>query len=333
VSDTLKRQWTILQLIPSYPRSISIKDIIDKLENSLVDVPNYRTIQRDLDTLSQIFPLSSSRKDKAFYWSIRLEEGVLEIPKMGSPTALAFYLAEKSLQDQLPPVALDHLQAHFKTANKLLTNQQSGYLEWTEKIRVLPQTQQLIPPKPNADVLNTIYTALLDNKRFEGQYFGRRDDQHKTYLVNPIALVLRGSVTYLACTLRAYTDVRVLSLHRFVDAKIQDIDRWVPAGFLLDEYIEEGHFDFLMGNEIDLELKIDEEVAIHLRESKLTENQKIMTQSDGTSVFKAQIKDTGQLRWWLLGFADQIEIVKPIALRQEFAEKTQAMANKYKTTV
>jgi len=328
VSDTLKRQWTILQLIPSYPRSISIKEIINKLENSL-DVPNYRTVQRDIDTLSQVFPFESTRKNKAFYWSITLEDGVLEIPKMGSPTALAFYLAEKNLQDQLPPVALDHLKAHFKTANKLLANQHSGYLEWAEKIRVLPQTQQLIPPQPNADVLDTIYTALLDNKRFEGKYFGRRDDQYKTYLVNPIALVLRGTVIYLVCTLRAYTDVRVLSLHRFVGAKIQDIDRWVPEGFLLDSYIEEGHFDFLIGDEIDLELKIDEEVAIHLRESKLTENQKITAQEDGTSLFTARIKDTGQLRWWLLGFADQIEVLKPIALRNEFSKKTKAMANKY----
>ena len=47
------------------------------------------------------------------------------------------------------------------------------------------------------------------------------------------------------------------------------------------------------------------------------------------SLFKAHVRNTGQLRWWLLGFSDQIEILKPVALRNEFAQRTAAMAKKY----
>jgi len=331
MADSLYRQWTLLQLIPRYPNGIKIPQIIIRLEQANIEVPTYRTVQRDLNVLASVFPLlQSEKKEGAHYWSIQTEEGLIEIPKMESPTALAFYLAEKNLQNQLPPSALKYLQPHFKVAKGLLDRHQTEYSDWRDKIRVLPQTQQLIAPEILADVLDVIYQALLENKRFESKYYGRREDQYKKYMVNPIALVLRGTVTYLVCTLRDYTDIRLLSLHRFVDAKLMDRDRWVPAGFSVDDYLKEGHSDFLINGSIDLELKIEEEVAIHLKESKLTDNQQIISADDGMSIFKAHVRDTGQLRWWLLGFGEQIEILKPIELRNEFTQKTAAMAQKYK---
>jgi predicted DNA-binding transcriptional regulator YafY len=84
-----------------------------------------------------------------------------------------------------------------------------------------------------------------------------------------------------------------------------------------------------MGDSIELELLIDEEVAIHLRESRLTDQQQMNLLDNGQSLFRATVRDTGQLRWWLLGFADQIEILKPKELRDEFRLKTAKMAKVY----
>ncbi|MFM8342438.1 MAG: helix-turn-helix transcriptional regulator [Methylomonas sp.] len=70
-------------------------------------------------------------------------------------------------------------------------------------------------------------------------------------------------------------------------------------------------------------------MVIHLNECKLTENQQITPLDDGNSLFTATVNDTGQLRWWLLGFADQIEVLKPKSLREEFKVKAQTMARKY----
>ena len=334
MADSLLRQWKLLHLIPRYPRGIKIAEVMAQLEQQGLELPTYRTIQRDLDTLSTVFPLlRNEKREGACYWYLDAEKSVMEIPRMESSTALAFYLAEQRLHNQLPPGALQHLQAHFNTAATYLNQHDTPYSHWREKIRVLPQTQQLIPPHIEPTVLDTIYTALLENKRFEGKYFARRDDQYKIHLVNPLALIFRGTITYLVCTLRHYSDSRLMSLHRFVDASITDIPRTVPTGFDLDAYIQEGHADFLIGEWIDLELLIDEEVAIHLRESRLTEHQQLILQDNGKSLFRAQVRDTGQLRWWLLGFADQIEILKPEALRQEFKQKTAGMAAKYQNDI
>jgi predicted DNA-binding transcriptional regulator YafY len=332
MADSLYRQWRILLTIPRYPKGIKIQQITERLQQDSLDVPTYRTIQRDLDTLAEVFPLlSRTYRDGAHYWYMEAQTGVTEIPHMEAPTALTFYLAEQQLKNQLPPNALNHLQAHFNTAAQLLDRQDGPYAHWREKIRVLPQTQLLIPPDIPADVLNGVYTALLNNQRFEGKYFGRRDDQYKTFLVNPLALVFRGTVTYLVCTLNDYTDIRLLSLHRLVDVTLTEQVNCIPKGFDLDAYIAEGHVEFLKGDTINLELLIDEEVAIHLRECKLSDQQCLIPQENGQTLFLASVQNTGQLRWWLLGFADQIEVLKPEALREEFKEMVAGMAAKYST--
>ena len=69
MADSILRQWKILQLIPRAPRSIKIAEIMTKLAEDHVDVPTYRTIQRDLDALASVFSLlSNEKRDGACYW-------------------------------------------------------------------------------------------------------------------------------------------------------------------------------------------------------------------------------------------------------------------------
>jgi len=330
MADALYRQWKILELIPRYPQNVSIKKIMEHLLGQGVDVPQYRTIQRDLDTLSTVFPhLQTIKVGGANHWYIGSEDGVLEIPRMEAHTALAFHLAQSNLLTQLPPSALGLLEAHFVTATKMLDKSSSQYAGWREKVRVVPQTQQLIAPTVDAGVLDIVYRSLLEGYCFDAKYFGRRSDQYASYRVHPLSLIFRGTVTYLVCTLNTYTDPRLLSLHRFVEALPTEEPVQNPQGYDLDNYIDEGHVDFLLGDYIELVMLIDEEVAIHLRESRLDKKQEMEGQEDGRSLFTATVRDTGQLRWWLLGFAAQIEIIGPPALREEFRKKTAAMAKRY----
>ena len=64
-------------------------------------------------------------------------------------------------------------------------------------------------------------------------------------------------------------------------------------------------------------------------ESPLCENQITRELPDGQVQVEAQVQDTQQLRWWLLGFGDHVEVLAPKALRQEFAEKSARMAERY----
>lgn len=331
MADSLLRQWHILRMIPRAPRSITINQIIENLNERQLSVPTYRTIQRDMDTLAEIFNpfLQYEMRDNAHRWFMDARK-VLEIPVMESATALVFCLAQQQLQKQMPPNELEHLEAYFNTAAQLLDKHETPYAQWREKIRVVPQTQSLIAPEINKKISDTIYNALLKNRRIKAKYIKRGEEKPTNYTLSPLGLVFRGTVTYLVCTMRDNWRPIPLPLHRFVYAEITEQERSVPSGFDLDAYIREGKLDYSISDKsLELELLLDKQVADHLSESKLAEDQQLTLLASGQSLFKATVRDTGQLRWWLRGFAEQIEVLKPESLRQEFKETIEKMKAKY----
>ncbi len=73
----------------------------------------------------------------------------------------------------------------------------------------------------------------------------------------------------------------------------------------------------------------DKEAAFHLLESPLSYDQVITTKRDGRIQITATVKDTRQLRWWLLGFGDQVEAVRPKKIKDEFIDISLNLYNTY----
>ena len=84
-----------------------------------------------------------------------------------------------------------------------------------------------------------------------------------------------------------------------------------------------------MGGEIRLDALFDAEAAAHLRETRLSARQILRYCPDGRVRVAATVRDTLQLRWWLQGFGEQVEVIGPESLREEFAETAQEMHRLY----
>ena len=67
----------------------------------------------------------------------------------------------------------------------------------------------------------------------------------------------------------------------------------------------------------------------HLTESPLSHDQTIESEIDGQVQITATVKKTRQLKWWLLGFGAQVEVVKPKRLRNEFIAIANNMVGRY----
>jgi len=81
MSDTLMRQWQMLRLVPRHPGEISTAELKQRLADEGFDTTQ-RTIQRDLMTLSDIYPLTCDDRSKPFGWSWMSEADVLDVPCM-----------------------------------------------------------------------------------------------------------------------------------------------------------------------------------------------------------------------------------------------------------
>ncbi len=126
-----------------------------------------------------------------------------------------------------------------------------------------------------------------------------------------------------------YPDIRLLTLHRILDAQVMDKPTTAPDGFDLDDYITSGELSFAVGAVIKLKTVFSKDTAFHLEERPLSDDQTIVEHADDRMLVTATIQDTSELRWWLLGFGDQVEVLEPVELREYFAAIASNMASSY----
>jgi len=170
----------------------------------------------------------------------------------------------------------------------------------------------------------------MEENQFRANYRVKVADESREYIVHPLGLVFRPEIIYLVCTLWDYDDIKQLALHRFESCEILKQRRNAPEEFNLDDYIAEGGFSYPVEEKpIKLQVLFDSQTAAHLYETPLSENQILSENDDGRILLKATVEDTSELHWWLLGFGDCVEVLKPEKLRNLFSKKIKNLADRY----
>ena len=333
MSETLLRQWELLRAIPRAPRKIDVGTLMTRLEAAGYRISK-RSLQRDLNQLSAVFPLVSDPQSIPYGWSWSTDAPAFDLPTMDGPTALTLRLIEQFIPTLLPNTVRDHLAPQFRRARAVLGANPDGPLgHWPDCVRVVARDMPLLPPKCNDDAVKVIYDALLTGHRFTADYRSRANgtDEGKSYEVNPLGLVARGNLLYLVCTLWDYQDIRQLALHRVVGATPIDKPIGKPEGFDLDRYIEQGEFQYPVGPMIKLIAKFDRVAAVHLHETPLSDDQTIQEIDAAHALVTATVRDTAQLEWWLFAFGPGVEVLEPAGLRARMSGAAQALATIYRS--
>lgn len=329
--ETLYRQWVMLSKIPRYPYKVSVPELKSILlgEGYTVDT---RTVQRDLNKLSISFPLSNVTEGRKNYWYWIVEASIQDLPGMDPVTALAFEMAESYLKPLLPQATLNLLRPYFERARQVLNEQSTSLLrKWPEKVAVIGRGPVLNKPNINPDVQHVIYQALLEEKAFQATYRPRSSEHTKEYLMHPLGIVSRMGVIYLICTLWGYDDVKQFALHRFEKAEFVENPVQIKNDFLLTDYIDQDKgLSYKMDDKpIQLKALFDAKTAEHLLETPLSRNQIFTKKADGRVLIEAEIEDTLELRWWLQGFGENVEILEPLGLRDKFRVVYSHLAETY----
>lgn len=326
--ETIYRQWLILRMFSRH-RRISTKDILDRLQSDDGVAPDIRTIQRDLNELSRLFPLSRDNNRPAG-WSWSKDAAAFDIPNMDPVAALTFKLAEKHVGQMLPHGVLTALKPYIKSADERLKQcSDSSLSRWPDKVKVVSRNLAIIPPQVPEEISESVYTALLEERRFIAKYrtVGGKNKEHE---VNPLGMVFVEGLTYLVASLNEHADPVLLLLHRIKNVILLDKTVTLPQGFNLDDYIAR-EMKFPLGGKICLRVRFERAADIQrLAEAPIAANQTIDGREDGSFEVTATVDDSLQLRWWLRGFGDRVEVHAPQALRQEFAELAQRLGERYK---
>lgn len=331
--NTAYRHLLLLRMIPRYPRKIDTATIERQLEQHDIII-HRRSIQRDLEMLSTLFPLECDDREKPYGWSWSAESPSINIPTMPPAAALALRMTESFMFGMLPSEVSSQLAPYFKYASSVLDiTDKKALRSWPDKVRSITRTQPLMPPGISPDAFAVVSDSLLEGKRFQVSYIKRGADKPVDWTVNPLGLVLHDNLITLVCTMGNYNqlkDVRTMHLHRIQTARHLDEPALVPDGFDLDAFIKAGNFGYLQDHKmVQLKAIFENDAAFHLEETPLSPDQILLPHTEETVMVQATVADTKQLMWWLLGFGGRIEVLEPENLRDKLMEHAQLMLQKY----
>ncbi len=329
-TDTTLRHIATLHCIPVYPRTKSTRQIARELldTNSEYDVTT-RSVQRSLEALSGVFPITAEKRGRANHWCWTNAHALTQIPAMGEQEAFVLRLAAEYLKPLMPRSALARLAPYFDHAGRVLDGTRLG--RWVDRARIIDRGPPLRAPSIHGDVQETVYAALMESRRIAVDYRSRSRGEAKRMVLNPLGIVIRAGVIYLVATSWDYQDVRHYVLHRMAKPELLDEPAETPSEFQLASHIQDDQrFSYpLNPSMLELRVLFSAEVAMHVVESRLAEDQRSAKQDDGRVLVEATVADTADLRWWLLSFGAGVEVLGPAGLRAQFREHAYALRQLY----
>lgn len=320
--DAIARILEILKKLPTRSPGITAKDMMLWLQEEGFECTK-RTVERDLLGLEEHFPLLCNKKGIPFGW-YWMPGFALDLPGLTVADAMSLHLVEDLLRPLLPEAVLESLKPRFLQARKKLAalTETNPNARWLDKVRHVPPTLPLLPPKIADGVLDAVQDALLADRQLEVVYQRPDADEPQNLRLHPLGLVQRGPVTYLVATVFDYTEVRIFAVHRIQEAKGLTAPAQRSDGFSLDEYINHGALQFGEGKFIKLKVSVSDFLAKMLTETPLSEDMKIFEKS-GEFVLTCTVADTWQLHWWILSWGEEIEVMAPKGLRKTIIDKIQ----------
>jgi predicted DNA-binding transcriptional regulator YafY len=309
--DTKETVFFALELLRRIPRNrkITASQLHKELEGTELE-RDLRTIQRQLEALSENFEIERDDRSKPYGYKWKERAQGLSIPMLSEQESLLLMLAEQHLRNLLPASLMKSMESFFFQARSNLgpLTKSAREREWLAKVRVVSTTQPLLPPKVTHEVFEEVSNALFGNRWLQVDY--KNATGHRTQSdVMPLGLAQQGPRLYLVCRYKGYDNERSLALHRIVSATASTLTFERPKDFNLKKFDDDGRFGFGEGRRIRLSFRIDKDAGYHLLESPLSTDQRVEDLGEQYEI-SATVVDTAQLEWWLRGFGEQVSEVR-----------------------
>lgn len=188
--DAIARQWEILKRLPPRSPGKTAGEITQSLNAEGFEISK-RTVERDLVELSRRFPITNNDKGMPYGW-FWMPDKELNIPGMMLADAMSLYIVEDLLRPLLPETILSALEGRFHQARTRLealppTNQ---LVRWADKIRSVSPALNMVQPQVDAEVLETIQQALIDERQLDVTYGKLADEEAHSLRLHPLGMAM-----------------------------------------------------------------------------------------------------------------------------------------------
>lgn len=283
-----------------------------------------RQLQRYLCDLEQVGWVSRERRGREDRW-VRVHRGT-KLIGFSRERAFALQLIQHKLQHLVPEQICSALKEEFQLASDALRLHYPNERSWMGKIGEVPPL--LLPAIISMPVFGVVAEALLENKLLLIDYSNKQDDRRERQ-VTPLALANKDGVYYLIARYLESLENRQFRMDRIHHAIMLDESFTPPSDFQLQDYLDQGFFNYPNGELIQLELIIDQSVAHHLDATPLSKDQTVVFYSDNQVLLKATVTYSQRLVWWILGLGATVTVLNPPSLALKIRDSLADALKKY----
>jgi predicted DNA-binding transcriptional regulator YafY len=302
--ESLALAFEILKRIPK-SHQVTAKELHQQLQHIGIE-RDLRTIQRNLEMLCDHFDILRDERSKPYGYRWNKSSEGMALPKLSAQEALLLSLAEEYLIKLLPTNITASLDGFFQEAKYKLnpTTDNIKERDWLQKVRVVSETQPLLPPKISTEAFNAISEALFHDRLLNLEYYNAKQEQ-RSALVMPLGLAQQGQRMYLVCRFDGYDNERSIAVHRVHKAVVSSFGFERPKEFKLSQYDADGRFGFGEGKLVQLSFSANAHIGNYLTETPLSNDQIIVELIDRVEV-SATVINSKSLNQWLRGFGNSI---------------------------
>lgn len=320
--DQLGRQWRIIQTLISSRAGKSVSDLSDTLEC------HPRTVYRDLEALEKAgFPVYTDRDGGKNIWSI-LDSAKLQIPiPLNLAELMALYFSRNMLKVLKDTVFHDALESLFKKIKSTLPTDYTESLDRMERSLHVGER----PYKRYTDLehlISAVQEAITENRYIYILYYALSRKAESQRCIAPYKVWYLDGTFYLIayCTLRK--DTRIFALDRIKDLKLMNDHFEPPAPEAVDQLMKSS-FGVFRGDAVTVKILFSPRVAEYIREKVWHETQELNTHQDGSVCFTAEVAGTDEIRFWLLQWGADAQVLQPESLKAEVKAEAKKMMALY----
>ena len=285
-----------------------------------------RTIFRDLDVLRQAgVPLlfddeHAKYRIPGMYFlpptNFTTEEALAVIVlcyEMGSDSRLPFYEAAQSaalkLEGSLPGQMREKLR-------EISTAVQIKMEPGNRLVGQMPIYRQLLGAIAVHRAVRIVYDSFSD-----GRTLGLK--------LCPYRMLFSRRSWYVIGRSSLHREVRTFNVGRIRSLEVLDEPFHVPRGFSIGRYLGNAWHLIADGPDAEVVVRFSPLVARNVAEVMWHKTQRVVWRDDGSMDFHVRVAGVREISWWILGYGDQAEVIKPARLGQLIAEHAARLVEMY----
>lgn len=234
--------------------------------------------------------------------------------QVGGRQQIPFNEAARSAAIKLESSLPHALREELSAVNKSIRIDLDPVSDLTDKEQFY---QTFVDSITSGTVLKATYESLTEWETIETK-------------LRPYRLLFSRRSWYVVGRSSLHREVRTFNLARFTSLETTRQSYKIPKSFSLKKYLGNAwHLVPEPGPDHQVVVRFQPLVAQNVAEVVWHKTQQVQTLDDDCLEFRATVSGLNEIAWWILGYGDQAEVLKPAKLRKLVAHRSANMHAMY----